>query len=374
MKLRSYALAASVCALPAATAVAAMPTTVRVEAPGGSVVPLGRVAVDDTPLSVVTVRDTLDADTFDTASGSAFAQLAQATTTASVPFGFQPFSFGPMVQQIGTAASTATAFWRFKVNGAAAAVGAADYQLKAGDNVSWALVTDWEAPELALVVSGDVTRVGTPVLATVRRVDNAGKATPAIGVQVTYATKSATTDAAGTARFVAVAGVQQIQASSSPASGPVRSPALAVCAWSKATVECPDASKVGQPADFVAPWTTITAPRARATVVAPRMLRGLVTRDRSKIASVQVAIAKREGSLCRFVQPSGQLGVAGPCVSRTWLTALRPSAINWVFTLRRNLPRGTYLVWSRAQDTAGNRETERRTRKNLVGFIAGARR
>ena len=60
--------------------------------------------------------------------------------------------------------------------------------------------------------------------------------------------------------------------------------------------------------------------------------------------------------------------------SRTWLTALRPSAINWVFTLRRNLPRGTYLVWSRAQDTAGNRETERRTRKNLVGFIAGARR
>jgi hypothetical protein len=374
MKLRSYALAASVCALPAATAAAAVvPTTVRVEAPGGSVLPLGRVSLD-TATATVTVNDTLDADTVDAPSGSAFVQLAQASASANVPFGFQSFSFGPMIQQIGADASTSAAFWRFKVNGAAAAVGASDYTLKPGDDVSWALVTDWEAPELSLTVSGDVTRVGTPVVATVRRVDNSGKTTPGSGVTVTYGAKRATTNDAGTATFAAVAGVQQLQASASPASGPVRSASLTVCAWSTATTQCPDASSNGQPADFVAPWTTIIAPRGRSTVARPRVVRGLVTRDRSRIAWVRVAIAKREGAQCQFVQPSGRLGVATSCVNRTWLTARRPSATNWVYALRRTLPLGNYQIWSRSEDTAGNRETERRTRKNLVGFIVGARR
>ncbi len=374
MNVRSSALAVCVCAFPAAAAAATIPTTVRVEAPSGTVLPLGRVALDATPLSVVTINDTLDADTFDASSGSAFAQLAQAANGASVPFGFQPFSFGPMVQQIGAAASTSTAFWRFKVNGVAAAVGAADYTLRSGDDISWALVTDWEAPELALHVSGDVTRVGTPVVAAVRRIDNTGKSTPGNGVIVTYGGKRATTGALGTATFTAVAGVQQVQASASPASGPVRSASLAVCAWSTATVECPDASNAGQPADFVAPWTTITVPRGRATVARLRVLRGVVTRDRSKIASVHVAIAKREGTLCRFVQPNGRLGVAGSCASRTWLTARRPSATNWVYALRRTLPLGNYQLWSRGEDMAGNRETGRRTRMNLIGFTVGARR
>lgn len=374
MKFRSYALALSVCALPAATAAAAVvPTTVRVEAPGGSVLPLGRLSLD-TGAATVTVHDTLDADTIDTSSGSAFAQLAQATNGAGVPFGFQAFSFGPMIQQIGAAASTSTAFWRFKVNGMAAAVGAADYTLQPGDNVSWALVTDWEAPELSLTVSGDVTRVGTPVVATVRRVDNNGKTTPGSGVTVAYGAKKATANAAGIATFVATAGVQQIQASASPASGPVRSASLTVCAWSKATTQCPDASVSGQPTDFVAPWTTIVAPRGRSTVARPRIVRGLVTRDRSRIAWVRVAIAKREGTLCRFVQPSGRLDVATSCADRTWLIARRPSATSWVYALRRTLPLGNYQIWSRSEDTAGNREIERRTRKNLVGFIVGARR
>jgi hypothetical protein len=83
------------------------------------------------------------------------------------------------------------------------------------------------------------------------------------------------------------------------------------------------------------------------------------------IARVTVAVARRTGGGgCRYLQASGRLGPGTSCRRPTYVAAAGTAA--WSLRTARPLPRGTYVVRSRAIDAAGN--VERKAR------LAGAKR
>jgi hypothetical protein len=80
-----------------------------------------------------------------------------------------------------------------------------------------------------------------------------------------------------------------------------------------------------------------------------------------KLKSVSVAVSRQVGgNRCQHLQRNGRLGHAGAC-THVWLKA--KGTRKWSFRLRRNLPRGKYLVATRAIDAAGNVETETRSHR-----------
>ena len=133
--------------------------TVRVEGKTQSI--FGSVPVKvDAPNALVAL---------DTAStlGEFYVQLTQS-------------SFGTYVSQIGRYPGAGTAGWVFKVNGVSPPVGADQVVLKDGDEVLWyyATFSDTGGPRtLALEAAAGNCY-------TVSSVDDAGKASPAVGAQV----------------------------------------------------------------------------------------------------------------------------------------------------------------------------------------------
>jgi hypothetical protein len=71
---------------------------------------------------------------------------------------------------------------------------------------------------------------------------------------------------------------------------------------------------------------------------------------------VDVAISRRAGKRCQHLLSSGRLGRATAC-KPLWLHAKGKS--HWTFRLRHELPRGKYIVTTRAIDSAGNIERRR---------------
>ena len=195
MRIRLLGVGAAMAlVLPTLGAAAPITATVRVEGVDATVLPPTPITVDDAPGATMTVADSTDTDTVTVPASSALAQLARATTASGLPLAFQNLSFGAQILRIGaaTAPGATPPFWRLKVNGTAAPVGAGDYLLAAGDSVSWALVSDFDAHELDLAVSGDTYALGTSFTATVTSVDNTGAVTPAAGATVTYGDQAAT--------------------------------------------------------------------------------------------------------------------------------------------------------------------------------------
>ena len=76
------------------------------------------------------------------------------------------------------------------------------------------------------------------------------------------------------------------------------------------------------------------------------------------LARVLVAVAKREGRRCRFLQRSGELSSQRSCSRALYVPArgLRSFSVK----VKGTLPRGRYHVWSQATDTSGNMERKRR--------------
>lgn len=72
---------------------------------------------------------------------------------------------------------------------------------------------------------------------------------------------------------------------------------------------------------------------------------------------VSVAIERKAGKHCQHVLRNGRLGAAGTC-NHVWLPA--KGKANWSLHLAHKLPRGKYIVSTRAIDSAGN--VERRGR------------
>jgi hypothetical protein len=126
--------------------------------------------------------------------------------------------------------------------------------------------------------------------------------------------------------------------------------------------------------DKLAPSSAITrkklkASRARvslagtATDTAPT---GLTPR----IAQVRVALARRTGKLCRFLDAQGAFGQKRSCLRTQYVVAQvgkSARSVAWTYSLGAKLPKGRYLAWSRALDAAGNIERKAKAR-NLARF------
>jgi hypothetical protein len=73
-----------------------------------------------------------------------------------------------------------------------------------------------------------------------------------------------------------------------------------------------------------------------------------------KLKRVSVAIERKAGKRCQHLLRNGRLGRAGAC-SHVWLPA--KGKANWSLHLAHKLPRGKYVVSTRAVDSAGNVES-----------------
>jgi hypothetical protein len=84
---------------------------------------------------------------------------------------------------------------------------------------------------------------------------------------------------------------------------------------------------------------------------------GTLLERRGQLARVLVAVAKREGKVCRFLLTSGRLSARRLCTRALYLPA--KGLRTWSFKVRGTLPAGRYQAWTQAVDTAGNVERKR---------------
>jgi hypothetical protein len=118
----------------------------------------------------------------------------------------------------------------------------------------------------------------------------------------------------------------------------------------------PAAGVLGSCVDHLPPSARLSSTSARAS--RSRALRGSST-DRGcgtggtgKVAKVNVSVARKSGSRCRFLARSHRLGRATSCSKAHWLSAAGTSS--WSFRLPKHLTKGRYQVAVRAVDSSGN--------------------
>jgi hypothetical protein len=70
------------------------------------------------------------------------------------------------------------------------------------------------------------------------------------------------------------------------------------------------------------------------------------------VARVNVSVALKSGSKCRFLGSSHKLGKATSCTRAHYLSAHGTGS--WSYRLPKRLPKGSYRVSTRAVDSAGN--------------------
>lgn len=83
------------------------------------------------------------------------------------------------------------------------------------------------------------------------------------------------------------------------------------------------------------------------------------------VRAVEVAIAKRAGERCRFVQDDGELGHRDACEARDFLEA--SGRRRWRLAVDGPFPPGRYVSFSRSSDRAGNVEAPL-GKRNRAGF------
>lgn len=350
------ACAAGLIAVPAATA---LDTTIRVEGATANLIPESAIPIEGT--GTATVFDSAFAPV-DVSRASAFWQLYRATSSTGLGLGFEyfPAFSAVLVQGIGTDANAGVSGWQYRVNRVTPAVGASDRTLAQGDRVLWYYGGADGARELDLTASSDRVAAGGGFTVTVTSYDADGAAAPAAGATVRYGGAQATADAAGQAAFVAQgSGTQAVTATRA---GDIRSPARGVCSFAGDPTVCnlPATPAPGAVAaagsDTVAPGSRLAFPRIGARLASVRAIRGVAGPDRSDVASVQVALARRVGTQCRFRTRSGSFTAPRSCAARAWVTT-RSVGGNWSLPLgRTGLAPGLWRVWSRATDGAGNVE------------------
>ncbi len=375
--LRVTLAAACAAGLVAAPVATALDTVIRVEGASANLI----------PESAIPIEGTGTAQVFDTAftpvsvsRASAFWQLYRATASTGLGLGFEYFpSFDAvLVQKIGADANAGTAGWQYRVNHVAPAVGASDLALAQGDRALWYYGAADGARELDVTASSDRIAAGGGFTVTVTSYDADGSSAPAAGAAVRYGSAEATTNAAGQAAFVAQGiGTKAVSATRA---GDIRSPARAVCAFAGDPTVCnlppapaavpvpaPPSGSVAAGADTVAPGSVIRFPRIGSVRSSVRAIRGTAGPDRSDVATVRVALAKRVGTQCRFRTRSGRLTAPRACRLRLYVKA-RSVGGRWSLPVRRRLAPGVWRVWSRATDGAGNVERMGLARVNTGQF------
>jgi hypothetical protein len=115
-------------------------------------------------------------------------------------------------------------------------------------------------------------------------------------------------------------------------------------------------------ADSTRPTSSFSAQAARSAQ-RTRVLRGRAGDVGCGVAMVTVAIARTHGKRCQPVTSKGRLGHTGSCAPKGFLVATGTKS--WHIRLPKGLPRGTYLVRTRAIDFAGNVQSVQTRRLKL---------
>jgi hypothetical protein len=377
--LLAAACAAGLAAPPLATA---LDTTIRVEGAAANLVPESAIPIEGAGTATVFDRNFAPVEV---GRASAFWQLFRATSSTGLGFGFEHFpAFGAtLVQRIGPDENAGTVGWQYRVNHVAPPVGPDARNLAQGDAVLWYYGAAEGARELDVAPSSDRVPAGQAFTVSVTSYGAAGDAQPAAGARVGYGGVSATADAAGRATLVAQGeGTRTVTATRA---GDIRSAARPVCSFAGDPAVCNLPAAAGGPggtaaggagggalADTVAPGSRLTHPRIGKRHRSVRAIRGVAGPDRSDIRRVDVALALRVGTQCRFRARSGGLTKPRPC-SRTLFVKTRSSGGNWLLPLRggRGLAQGKWRIWVRATDGAGNRERVALARVNTGQFLVG---
>lgn len=190
------ALLATLTLLLPAAAGAAVHVSVRVEAPGKTV-----VQTIDMPFT-----GTLQGHRV--APGTALGALITASRSHGFPLGLAWYDCcGFFVNSIDGVAGDATHYWAFKVNQRLAPLGAGSTTVAGGDQVLFYYTTFDSAtgatqPTLGLSASATSVHLGAAVTFTVRSYDDAGTASPAAGAWLSVG---------GIATKVAANGTEQVQ-------------------------------------------------------------------------------------------------------------------------------------------------------------------
>lgn len=370
--------AACVAGLSGAPAAVAVDTVIRVEGSADTLIPESAIPIEGD--GTTTVFDASFA-AVDVSRGSAFWQLYRATSSTGLGLGFEHFpAFGAtLVQRIGPDANAGTVGWQYRVNRVAPPVGADARALGQGDRVLWYYGAADGARELEVTPATDRVPAGALFRVEVTSYAADGSAAPAAGARVRYGAATATADGAGAAAFVAQgAGTLTVSATRA---GDIRSAARAVCSYASDAAVC-NLPPAPQPAaasrapsvpmaalaDTVAPGSRLVFPRIARAHRAVRALRGTAGPDRSDVRRVDVALARRVGTQCRFRVRSGGYTTPRPCGRHIFVRA-RSTGSDWLLPLKgRGLARGSYRVWTRATDGAGNRERRGLARVNTGAF------
>jgi hypothetical protein len=128
--------------------------------------------------------------------------------------------------------------------------------------------------------------------------------------------------------------------------------------------------------DRSAPVSTINLRRSRFSrrgifLAGTASDRGCGRHGRGQVVRETLAISRRTGKGCQWLQPNGTFSPKQSCRKKTYVAA--HGASRWSFRLRRPLPRGVYAVVVRGIDAVGNVERPvrgaRRARHNHNRYI-----
>jgi hypothetical protein len=98
-------------------------------------------------------------------------------------------------------------------------------------------------------------------------------------------------------------------------------------------------------------------------------LRGRAQGDGCRIKRVRVAIGRKVGSECRFLRKGGRFGKRRSCLRTQYINAKGTN--RWRLNRKVRLPRGKYLIWSRAIDSSGQVERKYNRRNLMRGRLRG---
>ena len=99
--------------------------------------------------------------------------------------------------------------------------------------------------------------------------------------------------------------------------------------------------------------------------------RGCGTNGAGQVAKVSLAISRRVGKRCQWLQPKGGFSAARSCRRKAYVPV--KGTAKWAFRLKARLKKGTYAVVPRAIDGVGNREKpvrgSRKSRRNHNRYL-----
>jgi hypothetical protein len=121
----------------------------------------------------------------------------------------------------------------------------------------------------------------------------------------------------------------------------------------------------GHCTDHVSPTSSFTRKAARRAgrPRGRRVLRGTARDVGCGVDQVMISVQRKRGHACKTLFRKGRLLRKTSCARRHWLPA-RGTA-HWSFRLPKRLPRGRYVVRTRAIDFAGNVQRPRVRRLRL---------